>query len=68
MFFDEYEKEANEILETKADLVYPAYDYLLKCSHAFNLLDASSAISITERVNYIARVRHLAQKIAKKVR
>ena len=66
MFFDEYEKEANEILEMKADLVYPAYDYLLKCSHAFNLLDARSAISITERVNYIARVRHLAQKIAKR--
>jgi glycyl-tRNA synthetase alpha chain len=66
LFFDEYEKESNEILSLRPDLVYPAYDYLLKCSHAFNLLDARSAISITERVNYIARVRHLAQKIAKR--
>lgn len=66
MFFDEYEKEANEILDKREDLVLPAYDCLLKCSHNFNLLDARSAISITERVNYIARIRHLAQKVAKR--
>jgi len=66
-WFNEYEEEALTILEfEKEDLVYPAYDYLLKCSHTFNLLDARGAISVTERVQYIARVRHMAQKIAKK--
>lgn len=43
-----------------AGLVLPAYDYVLKCSHTFNLLDARSAISVTERTGYIARVRALA--------
>ncbi len=61
----EYEKECKRILEHKgAKLVFPAYDYLLKCSHTFNLLDARGAISTSERVNIIARIRHLAQKIA----
>ncbi len=45
-------------------LVYPAYDYCLKCSHIFNLLDARGAISVTERANYIARVRNLAKLCA----
>jgi len=66
-WFQDYEEEANDILKfEKTDLVYPAYDYLLKCSHVFNLLDARGAISVTERVKYIAKVRHLAQKIAEK--
>ena len=47
-----------------AELVYPAYDYCLKCSHAFNLLDARGAFSVTERTNYIARVRNLAKMCA----
>ena len=44
------------------ELPLPAYDYVLKCSHAFNLLDARGAISVTERVGYIARVRDLARR------
>ena len=64
-WFDEYEQEAESILAfEKTPLVFPAYDYLLKCSHTFNLLHARSAISPSERVEYIARVRHLARKIA----
>ena len=42
----------------------PAYDYCLKCSHTFNLLDARGAISVTERTGYIARVRNLARLAA----
>jgi glycyl-tRNA synthetase alpha chain len=42
-------------------LVLPAYEYCLKCSHTFNLLDARGAISVTERTGYIARVRNLAR-------
>ncbi len=45
-------------------LVLPAYDFCLKCSHLFNLLDARGSISVTERVNYIARVRKLARQCA----
>ena len=45
-------------------LVYPAYDYLLKCSHSFNLLDARGVISVTERAAYIARIRKLAKECA----
>ena len=47
-----------------AGLPLPAYDHVLKCSHAFNLLDARGAISVTERVAYIARVRTLARHVA----
>jgi glycyl-tRNA synthetase alpha chain len=46
-------------------LVLPAYEYTLKCSHTFNLLDARGAISVTERTRYIARVRNLARECAK---
>ncbi|MCX7828922.1 MAG: glycine--tRNA ligase subunit alpha [Thermanaerothrix sp.] len=56
--FGHYEREAKRVLD--AGLVLPAYDYVLKCSHTFNLLDARSAISVTERTGYIARVRALA--------
>jgi glycyl-tRNA synthetase alpha chain len=56
--FAHYEREARRVLD--AGLVLPAYDYVLKCSHTFNLLDARSAISVTERTGYIARVRALA--------
>ena len=60
--FSMYEKEAQRALE--ADLVYAAYDYVLKCSHTFNLLDAQGAISVTERTGYISRVRQLARRCA----
>ncbi|MFL2100524.1 glycine--tRNA ligase subunit alpha [Desemzia sp. FAM 24101] len=62
-FFDEYEKEAKKQIE--AGLVHPAYDYVLKCSHAFNLLDARGAVSVTERAGYLARIRNMARAIAK---
>ncbi|SEH60597.1 glycyl-tRNA synthetase alpha chain [Halobacillus karajensis] len=61
--FSTYEKEAKRIMEE--GLVFPAYDYVLKCSHTFNLLDAKGVISVTERTGYISRVRNLARKIAK---
>jgi glycyl-tRNA synthetase alpha chain len=61
-WFDMYEAEAKSLLEQ--DLVLPAYDYTLKCSHAFNLLDARGAISVTERTGFIGRVRKLARLCA----
>lgn len=61
-FFNQYEKECLNLCEE--GLAWPAYDYCLKCSHAFNLLEARGAISITERTGYIARVRNLASKVA----
>ncbi len=61
--FESYEKEAVRALEE--ELVFPAYDYILKCSHTFNLLDARGAVSVTERTGYIGRVRHLARRCAK---
>jgi glycyl-tRNA synthetase alpha chain len=60
--FDMYEKECKQI--AARDLVFPAYDYVLKCSHAFNLLDARGAISVTERAHYIGRVRNLSRMCA----
>jgi len=60
--FDSFEKEALKLL--KEGLVLPAYDFCLKCSHSFNMLDARGAISVTERTKYIARVRNLAKKCA----
>jgi glycyl-tRNA synthetase alpha chain len=60
--FGEHEAEARSLLER--GLVLPAYDQVLKCSHAFNLLDARGAISVTERAAYIARVRGLARRVA----
>lgn len=60
--FNIYEQEAKRILAEK--LVFPAYDFVLKCSHTFNLLDARGAISVTERTGYIGRVRNLARACA----
>jgi glycyl-tRNA synthetase alpha chain len=60
--FEMYEKEALAVLAK--GLVQPAYDYVLKCSHAFNLLDARGAISVTERTGYITRVRNMARTCA----
>lgn len=61
-FFNKYETEAKRILER--NLVLPAYEYALKCSHTFNLLDARGAISVTERTGYIARIRNLVRLCA----
>lgn len=60
--FDLYEQEALKVVEQ--GFVLPAYDYVLKCSHSFNLLDARSAISVTERTGFISRVRNLARACA----
>lgn len=60
--FDKYEAECKSIAEQA--LPSPAYDYCLKCSHTFNLLDARGAIGVAERANYIARVRALAKMCA----
>ncbi len=60
--FDIYEKECLRLVEKQ--LVYPAYDYVLKCSHSFNMLDARGAISVTERAHYIGRVRNLSKLCA----
>ncbi len=57
--FDEYEDECHRCLEAGQPL--PAYDCVLKCSHAFNLLDSRGAISATERAAYILRVRAVAK-------
>ena len=61
--FDTFEREGEKLIKTRG-LIYPAYDFCLKCSHVFNLLDARGAISVTERANYIARVRNLAKMCA----
>jgi glycyl-tRNA synthetase alpha chain len=60
--FDMYEGEALRLI--KKGLVLPAYDYCLKCSHTFNLLEARGAISVTERMGFILRVRAMARNCA----
>jgi glycyl-tRNA synthetase alpha chain len=60
--FEQYEAEAGRAIA--AGLVLPAYEYCLKCSHTFNLLDARGAISVTERTGYIGRIRNLARASA----
>ncbi len=60
--FDRYESECLRLLGL--ELVLPAYDYCMKCSHAFNLLDARGAISVAERQKTIFRVRTLAKGVA----
>ncbi len=60
--FDSYEKECQHLIEQEIPVA--AYDYVLKCSHAFNLLDARQVISVTERQQYILRIRKLAQNVA----
>jgi glycyl-tRNA synthetase alpha chain len=58
------EKEARQLIDK--DLLLPAYDMCLKCSHFFNLLDSRGAISVTERVKMIAQIRGLVSQIAEK--
>ncbi|BAU22475.1 glycyl-tRNA synthetase subunit alpha [Caldimicrobium thiodismutans] len=60
--FDRFEAEAKRLFEL--GLALPGYDYVLKCSHTFNLLDARGALSPVERANFIARVRALAKRAA----
>lgn len=60
--FNKYENESMQMINNL--LVFPAYEYCLKCSHTFNLLDARGAISVTERTGYIARIRNLARACA----
>ncbi|MDF2571202.1 MAG: glyQ [Sporomusa sp.] len=60
--FDMYEKEAIRVIEL--GYVLPAYDYVLKCSHSFNLLGSRGAISVSERTGFIGRVRNLARLCA----
>ena len=60
--FNKYENESKKMIEES--LILPAYEYCLKCSHSFNLLDARGAISVTERTGYIARIRNLARGCA----
>lgn len=60
--FEIYEEECRQVISRL--LVQPAYDYVLKCSHIFNLLDARGALSVTERTAYITRVRRLARLCA----
>ena len=61
--FDLFEQEVTSCVE--ASLVLPAYDYVLKCSHTFNLLDARGVISKDERINFINRIRRMAAMVAK---
>jgi glycyl-tRNA synthetase alpha chain len=62
--FQKFETEAASMLA--ANLVLPAYDYVIKLSHTFNILDARGALSVTERTGYIARIRGLARRVALK--
>ena len=61
-FFNTYEEEASKLIDK--NLILPAYDFCLKCSHTFNLLDARKAISVSERTRYIGRIRNIARKVA----
>ncbi len=61
-FFNTFEAEGLKLAEL--GLILPAYDYCLKCSHTFNLLDARKAISVNERTRYIARIRNIARRVA----
>lgn len=61
--FDKFEREAKRCIDE--NLVHPAYDYILKCSHNFNLLDARGAVSVTERAGYLGRIRNMARQVAK---
>lgn len=62
--FEFFAKEAQKLIDK--DLLFPAYDMCLKCSHVFNLLDSRGAVSVTERVKKIAEIRGLVNQIARK--
>jgi glycyl-tRNA synthetase len=60
--YDVYERESKRALEAGA--VIPSYDYVLKCSHLFNVLDARGAIGVTERASYFRRMRDMTRSVA----
>jgi glycyl-tRNA synthetase alpha chain len=60
--FDLYQQEAEQLIVR--ELVMPSLDYVLKCSHTFNMLDARGVISVTERTRYIGKVRGMARQVA----
>ncbi len=60
--FEKYQQEAMKMLGK--GLILPGYDYILKCSHIFNILDARGAISVSERTSYIGRIRDLSRRAA----
>jgi glycyl-tRNA synthetase alpha chain len=60
--FNDFEEEAAILVEK--ELVLPAYDMVMKCSHTFNILEARGALSVTERTSYIQRVRKMAKMVA----
>ncbi len=62
--FEQYEKEAQQLLALENPLPLPAYERILKAAHSFNLLDARKAISVTERQRYILRIRTLTKAVA----
>jgi len=62
--FNNYEADALKLVDK--GLILPSYDYCLKCSHTFNLLDARKAISVAERTRYIGRIRNIARKVAQR--
>lgn len=61
--FNSYGEEALKQIDN--ELIHPAYDYVLKCSHAFNLLDARGVVSATDRAGFLAKIRNMARKLAK---
>jgi len=63
LLFEKYEAEARRLIED--GMLYPGYDFVLKASHAFNLLDARGVLSQTERQGYVQRVRRLAEAAAR---
>ena len=60
--FEIYQDDANSLIEKK--LTYPALDFVLKCSHTFNLLDARGVISVTDRAQFIEKIRKSAKDVA----
>ena len=60
--FNLYKEEAENLVSK--DLVFPALDFVLKCSHCFNLLDARGVISVTDRAQYVEKIRNLAKEVA----
>ena len=60
--FEIYQEEADSLV--KKNLTFPALDFVLKCSHSFNLLDARGVISVTDRAQYIEKIRALAREVA----
>ena len=61
--FNIYKEEAENLVSKH--LTFPALDFVLKCSHCFNLLDARGVISVTDRAQYIEKIRNLAKEVAK---